>query len=433
MGVEFRAISEIGLNDTLLVLEPSRDCIAHCTWCYAALNRKAAGWAGKSRQAETADSFARHVNRAFGPDYDPADFRQWALRNKLPITWASGVEPFQSVPQALATLEIIDRLDLVVFIQTRATNWREVWDAVKSRAGQLALYVSMPSDDPAYLKRYEPGTPSASERWALIDAAVTAGIPTMLAVAPYHPDWCPDPAGLVRRAIARGISAVFFDPLHLSGRQLEAATDPTLAALAASAWDGRTVAAAADAKAECVAAGMAWHTVGWRAPIHRLESTGDYGWAAYRDARPFGYVDDAFFAPLHRMTDADDAPPVALTFADALAWMEAAGPIDQPFAWSSLGHELIAAKTLPAAWVATLRPTATLAAYLRALWNDPRPNGFAWRHPFVRLAVRPGSGEPWLSPEGDAVMIFDPNHGPKRLRRVVDDLGAFRRLPAGGV
>ena len=132
---------------------------------------------------ETPDTFASLVSRSLGPDYDPTNFNQWAIRNRLPINWASGVEPFQDLEQARAVLAVADRLGLPFTFQTRGTNWRPIWDQVKPFSGNSVLMVSMPTLDDAVLKRFEPGTAKAGERLALIDAAVDAGFSVMLAIA----------------------------------------------------------------------------------------------------------------------------------------------------------------------------------------------------------------------------------------------------------
>lgn len=432
--MDYRILSEIGLNDTLLLLEPSRRCVAHCTWCYVELNGRAARARGEARPDVGPDTFTRAVNRAFGPEYDPTHFLQWGLRNKLPLAWSSGVEPWQDAAQAAATLDVADRLDLPLFVQTRGTRWREAWPRVLDRARQIALYVSMPSDDPAYVKRFEPGTPPPAERIALLEAAAEAGIPTMLAVAPYHPEWCPDPAGLVGRAIDDwGVRAVLADPLHLNPVQLAAATDPALAPLLPTAWGEQAVARLAGARAACLDRGASWHMPSWKAPIHRLESVGAFDWTDYADAMPFGYHDDAIFEVVHALVDADDAPPLLLTWPDALAILERHGAIDQRFAWNSIGQNVRACTRLPVAWRDRLKAGATVADYLRAAWNNPvtrrcrTPSGFLWRHPFVRLPVRP-DGTPWTSESGDLLAMFDPNYEPKTFERVVEDPAVYEFL-----
>lgn len=423
---ELKVLDEVGLNDTLLTLEPARQCSGRCTWCYVELNRKADRWKGQSRRLDAPPSFERAASNAFGADYDPTSFPQWALRNRLPINWAAGVEPFQDVVQARAMLELVEQLDLPLFIQTRGTHWREVWPQLRRRAGQVGLYVSLPSADPAVVKRFEPATPGPDERRALIEAAAEAGIPVMLAVAPYHPDWCGDLAAHVEQAIAWGASAVLWDPLHLNDRQRQAATDLELAGLACSAYSERALAEATAARAVCLDYGAAWSAVSWQAPIHRLESIDPTpeGWLQYRNAQPFGYHEGPIFDVLHDLCDEDDAGPVAVTWDDALALMELDGSIEQPFSWSTLAGRVRSTRDLAESWKARLRPTATIRELLRALWNHPRATGFVWRHPFARVATRP-DGQPHLSGSGDVVLVFDADYEPKRLGRVIEDLGAL--------
>jgi DNA repair photolyase len=439
MGTDLKIINQLGLNDTLIVLEPSRKCVARCVFCYVDLNHKLAAARGKPRPLEAPDSFSRHVNRAFGPDYDPTDFLQHALHERLVISWASGVEPWQDAAQARAILDVADRLDLPLFIQTRGTNWREVWPQVLARAGQIALYVSMPSPDPAYIKRYEPGTPPPSEREAMIRAAAEAGIPVMLSLAPFHPDWCADIPGYVRTAVEEwGVKGVFFDPLHLNRDQLSVAGDKTLAGLVETTWTDRGIAQLAEARALVVGRGLSWYTPTWKAPIHRLETSDPFGWLTYRNARRFGYHDEAIFEAVHPLIEADDAPPLLVTWEAALAAMEAPGAIAQRFSWRSLGQPIIGGFTRPGkhpsgGWLERLKGPAgaTVADYLRGYWNNPRAGGFFWRHAFVRLAVKP-DGSPRLTPSGDALAVFDVNTGTRCFERIVDDPAALDQLTLDG-
>lgn len=414
--MELKLISELGVNDTLAVLEPAKVCVGHCTWCYAQLNRRSNGLAMRT---EAPDTFRLNVNKAFGPAYDPQDLLQWGLRHKLPVTWSSGVEPWQDLAAAGAAWDVIERLDLPVFVQTRGTNWREVFPRLRAHAEQSCLYVSLPSDDPAYVKRFEPGTPQVAERLALVDAAVAAGVPTMAALAPYRPEWCADPAALVADLARRGVGGLLFDPLHLNLRQRQTCGDREAVRLAALGWDDALVAHAQAVRDAAAALGLSLWVTDRRGLQYDVGSRGAWDRVRYRDATHLRYHDERWLELVERLATADERP-LLLTWDQCLAVMEEHGTIDQPFRWAPFrGAFLQCAKLVPQ-WQARLRPAAPLRDYLRAFWNTPGKRGFVWSAPFTRLAVGAG-GRPLVSSTGDAVLAYDPWNDSRQAVQRVDE------------
>lgn len=435
---ELKLLNELGVNETLLVLEPSRVCAARCVYCYVDLNRRSER-AAKRRSVEDPGSFESTVERAFGPRHDPTDFAEWAVRNRLPIVYASGVEPWQDVAQARAILRVARGLGLPLFFQTKGLNWREVWDDVVPLAGNCGLYVSFPTPDDEVLARFEPGTPPASERRALVEAACDAGIPVMLAVAPFHPDWCADLPAHVASLLDLGVESVFLDTLHLSSAQAatlagspQRGASEAIAA-AGTAWGDPYIEAAAAVRELCLVAGAGFEIGDAAAPRHGLDYVAPVDRARYARATPWPYVDQAYLTPATDQFGPDPGPPILIRWRDALAAMEATVDprrYDQPFAWGPLRNQLRQVRKLPPAWEAALKPAAPFRDYLRALWNQPA-GGPGWRHPFTRVAVRP-DGTPWRDDAGDAVMLFDPDWPRSSQRRVVETLDGCRPLRTGG-
>lgn len=429
--MDLRLISEIGVNDTLLVLEPARVCVGHCTFCYAQLNRRSRTTFHESGP----DTLRALVNKAFGPAYDPTNFLQWGLRNKLPITWSSGVEPFQDTAAAHATWDLIERLDLPMFAQTRGTNWREVFPRMRERSDQTCLYVSLPSPDPAYVKRFEPGTPPVGERLALIDAAVGAGIPTMVALAPFRPEWCPDPGAHVASLAARGVKAFLLDPLHLNRRQRETCGDGETVRLAGLGWDGALVSAATEAFEATMDADASWWATDRAAMRYDLGSVAPFDWIKYRDATHFRYHDERFLERVDGTAETTGRP-LLLEWAECLAVMEedGASAIDQPFRFTEFRTAFFSTAGLAPAWQARLKPAAPVREHLRAIWNTPSRRGFVWGCPFVRAAVG-DDGAPLVSSTGDLVLAYDPFAGPGTITQRVDRSDGrwdtFRHTPEG--
>jgi DNA repair photolyase len=404
---ELRLIDEFGINDTLLTIETSKRCVCHCTWCHVELTRRA-----NSASRDVPDTFASVVTAAFGNSYDPTDFRQYSVRNGLPINWAMGVEPWQDVVEARAILDTAERLGLRFTFQSRGVNWRSVWDQVKQFAGNSAIAISLPTDDDAWIKRFEPGTPKASERIALIEAAVDAGFAVRLAAAPYHREWCEDFPGLIRRAIGWGVKQVFVDPLRLNHEQLAASKDHELPRLCKTAWSEEAIKQIEEARDICVEAGISWECNNRQAWINGVESVDPCG---YLPRGRFGYYD---MDVLDAVTSIGDGP-LLIEWDTARRIMEERGAIDQPFRWSQFRSGFRCFMNTPLDWEAVLKPAAPFREYLRYAWNRPAVNGFVWRSPFIRSAVRP-DGQPWLSPTGDLILVFDRFLGSPKTRQMIE-------------
>jgi hypothetical protein len=102
-----------------------------------------------------------------------------------------------------------------------------------------------------------------------------------------------------------------------------------------------------------------------------------------------------------------------------LASMEDDGAIDQEFSMSSL-RDLMAFKELPPTWKGIIGKQAKMPEYFRALWNEPNKNQFAWRHPFMRIAMTP-AGTPHLDDDGNLIGVYYPDGG-NSLNCVIDNI-----------
>lgn len=412
--MHLKLIDEIGVNDTLLTLEPSYRCHCRCTWCYAELNRKAK----RQDVSKVPDTFASLVARSFGPDYDPTHFVQYLIRNRYPINWAAGVEPWQDLPAARAVLDIAERLDLSFTFQSRGLNWREVWPQVKGFAHNSYLAVSIGSDDPAVIKRFEPAAPPLAERLALIEAAVDAGMPVMVHVSPYHREWCQDLAGFARDLVRRGVSCIFVDPLHLTADQLAATSDPALAALKETAWSDAAVEELRAARQATIEEGVTWDCPVHRGWLEGVQTFGDLNW--HRLPQSFPYTHYAILDELVAHEDPDSPEPLLIEWETARQIMENDAPINQPFRWSIIRPAFRVFIDTPPAWQSRLKPSSPLREYFRFLWNRPSQRGFLWSNPFIRSAVKP-DGTPWLSDSGDLILSYDP-HGDHNVRQVFESI-----------
>lgn len=431
-----RLLNEFGLSDVILALEPARKCVCHCTYCFAELNSKAQA-KGRTKSFEDKGTFESTIEKACGPDYDPTNFLQWSVRNRLAMGYANTVEPFQDLPQATGILKTTAALKIPLFIQTKGHNFAEVWPLLKEQADNIVLFVSFPTPDDRALKRFEPGTPRAADRIRVIETAASAGIPVILALSPYHEDWCRDPGGFVRDAISWGVESVFLDRLHINRRQEDVAADRVMVEMAKRPYDDRTF-EHLDAIYESIVdggIGFIANDLGYPAHGYPFTQTSICPGRSFERGRAWPYHHGKFLTELDLLAVSDEEDePIVVTWTEALKAMEADGGIDQadggidqPFSRSSL-RELMVLKNLPSQWLRSIGEVAPIRDYYRALWNTPTRHSFAWMHPHARVAERP-DGQPWTDENGDIVMVFDHSWREKGLNRrieAIDELSSFQ-------
>lgn len=419
--------NEFGESSMLLAIEPASKCIAHCTYCFAELSRRKQ-WGEGKRSHEDPGTFESTIEKATGPNYDPTDLPQWAIRNRIPISYANTVEPFQDLAQAAGILKTCDTLGLPLVVQTKGINFDEVWPTLKSMRDNIALFVSMGTDDDRAIRRFEPSTPLSAERWRIMEMAADAGIDVILAMAPYHEDLCEDPRAMVRRAKSIGVECVFFDHLRLHRRQREAATDAAMVKLATKEWDAKAYAHAEAIYRECIDQGLDYinnHgepiTTGCFPTRDEIAKS-----SSFKDGGIWPYYDIAFHNAITDMyLDLPEHEPLLAFWADIIGWIERDTKIDQVFSRTSVSS-LMAYNGLSPAWKSSLGEYAPAREYLRAFFNTGKRGQFVWSHPYVRMAVHP-DGSPWTDLEGNLVVAYDPfNHVGKGDRVVVEDPGDYR-------
>lgn len=424
----------MGHSSIVLALEPANKCTAHCTFCFAELNKKSQA-NGKQRRDEDPGTFEATIEKAFGPNYDPTNFLQYSLKNRYPLGYANTVEPWMDVLQATSIHKTCDKLNLPLFLQSRGTNFEEIWSSLRPLHDNAVLFVSFPSPDDRVIKRFEPGTPKAAQRWTMIERASNAGFHVILALAPYHEDWIADPYSFVKEAVERGVGGVFLDRLHLNRRQVEACTDPVTIALSKAEPGPKLMGHLRDIHQACADANIAFHTLNSACTeLGLLNTQRDLSPPnVFKRGQDWNYSDSAFLLDLDHITfaqDPSDDGPVVVEWAQALAAMEAEGRIDQPFSMSSM-RDLMCVKNLAPAWIRSLGKAAPIREYYRALWNSPSKTTFGWHHRYTRIATDP-KGEPYRDGQANLVMLYDPNfHGTGQTCEVAD-LDELPRYDAAG-
>lgn len=421
---ELRMLNEFGMESCVIALEPSRKCVASCTYCFSQLARRKP-WANRQiRWNEDPGTFESTLNKAFSVDYDPSDFLQYALRERFPIGYANTVEPFQDVAQARSILETSNQFDIPFFFQTKGINFDEVWPDLEPFHDNSVLFVSFPTPNDKALKRFEPGTPLAAHRWHVIEKSVQAGFYVILALSPYHEDWCDDPAGFIADAAKSGVRQVFYDRLYLNTRNRKAAVDKVTIELAGSSgkrWSEKAIDHIEKLYESTLTLGLDWtcngtHSLGAFPTIEGLCPS-----EAFQRGGFWPYFDAAFLNRADALIDeSQDSGPLGITWDTALSLMEFNGKITQPFRWSSLS-DLMTFKKLARPWRRVIGEFSPISTYLRAVWNSPNLHHFGWWHPFVRPAVDP-DGVFHRDDFGNIIMIHDYKNNDKCSVQLIDDI-----------
>lgn len=419
--------NEFGDNNTLLAIEPASKCAAHCPYCFAELNRRHQWGMGK-RNAEDPGTFESSIEKATGPNYDPTDIVQWAIVNRMPVCYANTVEPFQDAAQAAQILKACDSLSIPLVVQTKGINFDEVWPYIRAVADNMALFVSMGSDDDRAIRRFEPGTPFSAERWAIIDRAVNAGINVTLALSPYHEDICSDPVGLIRRAKDHGVESVFYDRLHLTAKQQEMSKDKILNGLGAKPWDSKAFDHYRMIYEETVNAGMHITNNAGDALQSGLYATRDTitDPSSFKRGGNWPYYSTSLYNELEYLfDDTEEEGPIVITWDVAIRWIERFGAVDQVFSRTSVSS-LMSYNKLTDAWKKSIGEAAPVREYFRAFYNSGKRGQFLWNHPYIRMASRP-DGAPWLDVDGNLVMVYAPfTHVGNGRKFTTEDLEEFR-------
>lgn len=445
-----RQLNEFVRESVVLALEPSRECIANCTYCFARIN-SSKQHAARSKSLKDDSTFESTLEKAYSPSYDPTNFMQWGLRNRLVLGWANTVEPFQDEAQAISLLRTLDAFKIPIFVQTKGINFINVVSYLQPFHDNSSIFVSIPSLDPRVTKRFEPGTPPPSERLKVIEMLRDMGFWVIAALSPYHEDWCQDPESLVNTLADSGCNQIFFDRLHLNNRQYISAKDRVMAEMAGGrhkAWSPRAMDHLRTIYHTALENDLDYFGNGFEGVMYGFFNTcptinPDH---CFTHGIPWPYHDGHVFQELETNFYTDDINPANRDFQDSilLTWddvhtiMTRNGSIDQPFSYSSLMDIVPIYKRIPDAWKKKIlgdkhtKGVAPMSAWFHALWNNPYSHQFVWRHPWISIACNQ-DGVPILDDDGNLQGLFDPDHTEryKHMFRKVDSLEGFRELEYG--
>ena len=207
---------------------PYTGCAFGCVYCYAAYlpqnRRPVADWGTWAIAKVNAGELARrHGPKVAGravylssvtDPYQPAERHRFLTRAVL-----EALAPHQPrlVVQTRGPLVVRD-IDLL-------TQFRAV-----------RVNVTVPTDDDAVRRRFEPAAPPLESRWLALAELRAAGVPVGVCVTPTLP--VADPAGFADRLAGFAPAVLVVQDFHAAGGRFGADTSPDAVALSASlAWD----------------------------------------------------------------------------------------------------------------------------------------------------------------------------------------------------
>jgi DNA repair photolyase len=444
-----RQLNEFVRESVVLALEPSRECICSCTYCFARIN-SSIQHAARSKSLKDDSTFEFTLEKAYSSSYDPTNFLQWGIRNKLILGWANTVEPFQDERQAISLLKTLNQFNIPIFLQTKGINFLECVSYLQQFHDNSSVFISIPSLDQRVAKRFEPGTPAIVDRLKMIEMLRDLGFWVIGALSPYHEEWNEDPEKIVNTLTDCGVNEIFFDRLHLNQRQYMSASDRVMAEMAGGRyrhWPPKAMDHLRIIYQTAISNELEFFANGFEACVHGYGNTlptinPDHAFKRglpwiYHDGLVFHELENNFYSEKDGINPAnrDFQDSVIVTWDDVLMIMERNGGISQPFSYSSLMDIIPIYKRIPDSWKEQIlggkgtKGVAPMSEWFRCLWNNPYKHQFIWRHPWFRIACNM-DGVPYVDETGNIIGIFDPDYTEryKRHFRKVESLEGFREL-----
>lgn len=385
-------------------------CQMACQYCFANLNRQAAG--RELHEQNTTAALLRRLDRELQSEHSPYGF---FLREKYPVCFSNTTDPFQREEQrhrsSEAFLAWCAANKIPVWLQTRGADvLLDDWEryAPLLEPGRVVVYLSICHQDDRDRRKHEPGAPRLEQRWELARRLTDHGIPVVAACNPYLREWVPDPVAYCQKCVEAGIKGIWLEALHFTKGQGEVLARPyqdlllkgNLAPMyligQLKAWYAATEAAGLDF----------FPTPHWDAYFGHPATFPEACDPAWHGGQHF----DAAFriaADIHD-TATEWGRLVLVTWpsiAKALEVLKVPNPLldTSPF-WYAYN---VSVKADHAAWKARLGPRAHLWEILRYWWNHPWENrGFVWHHPLMHGLTDTASDTGLTDDDGDLLGVF---------------------------
>ena len=187
-------------------------CSFKCHYCFANLNQP-------DRKANVKGIMALLQNYR-----ERKSVAAMLLREGYPVVVSNRVDPFahSNYKTMLPLLEVMTTLDMGIMFQTK--GGRGI-DEVLGMIKPSVWYISIAFDDEAHCQSIEPGAPSLSERYTLIETLRAAGHSVVVGLNPLVPEWLPDPLPTLERLKALGVHGVWIERLHFNRKQSNRLTE----------------------------------------------------------------------------------------------------------------------------------------------------------------------------------------------------------------
>lgn len=194
-------------------------CSHGCFYCFATLNNPNRRFDG---------SFLRQLVRSLTEhNLDDQDPCRWLAVRGYPALASNTVDPFAK-SNAETFISLYETLTPLGF------NWSYQTRGGECAAIELALsgkptmwYVSLTSDNEAFLREAEPAAPTYRQRLELIAEIKRHGHHLVAGINPFVPDWWLDTDRLLYDLLDANVTHIWVQPLHLSRFQVAAMTPHT--------------------------------------------------------------------------------------------------------------------------------------------------------------------------------------------------------------
>jgi DNA repair photolyase len=200
-------------------------CSHKCGYCFANLSKP-------GRFADVG-AIARFIAEA----PTRTSLAAYLYNERYPVVASNRVDPLaiSNEKVAIPVLRTLIDLGVPLYIYSRGGR-RE--DELVEALPRSVWYVSLTCQDDATAKRIEPGAPSMSERYALIEKLAARGHLVQVGLNPIVAQWMPRPEEVLERAKSCGAKSAMFQTLHFNPRQIAAMTPRERAAIGAEVLAG---------------------------------------------------------------------------------------------------------------------------------------------------------------------------------------------------
>lgn len=184
-------------------------CSHKCAYCFANLNNP-------NREVDIAALISQIKNHG-----NQNNLTAFFLKEKYPIVFSNKVDPFalSNYRQSLSILELFAHYELPVCFQTKGgSGVDEALDLINPSK----WYISISMMDDSVRKKIEPGAPTISSRFALIEKLLSQGHSVSVGVNPLVEEWCPteEAEELLKTLKGIGVIDLWVEGLHFNHRQV---------------------------------------------------------------------------------------------------------------------------------------------------------------------------------------------------------------------